>query len=368
MKKSILLMTCFLFMILLPVNVKAGAGGHGGGVHYCLHADVVKVEFYDLYEGREVHELIINKSNNESVDDLLKVAISKVSLTRPILARKIREKVVYFNENKKPKKNKVLDLIKDANKIFIDENCEYKQLANWHDQIGKIFIDFELYNLLESNVDKSAFIFHEAIYAVSRDSFGESLMNSDNVRKFTAEVFSDMPMQDIKTEVSHVKDNAPGIIINWHKFFDKMKIIKLMKQNDPIDLRNKNSYIHVLDKIIFDTSFLGLNCKKDAKIEIEVTNFNQFPKGIYVQVGIEEIKLNPLKKVHSFDATGSSMDLFLEWEKWDELEVDQDGFVVAKIAPTFRMTVSSQLCNESYDIDLAFFYMTGTFHASINIL
>ena len=79
-----------------------------------------------------------------------------------------------------------------------DKGCSYEQLANWHDQSNKIFIDQGLYEKMQaSNLNVAALLLHEAAYKVSRVI--TKVEDSNRVRKFVGEVFS---TSEIKTSIA----------------------------------------------------------------------------------------------------------------------------------------------------------------------
>ncbi len=201
MKNLIFLM----FLISTSIFARNGQGGNGGGIHYCPESSK-KAEFYDLYEGREIYDLPIPKRIG-SRDLILKNIINKIFKTKPVLANLISDQLVYIKKNIKFVQNKKLSPVDDADTVMVDYGCSYEQLANWHDLSGKIFVQKKMFDLLERPIDQAAFFLHEAVYKVSRRT--ENAPNSNVVRKFVAEAFSDLPI--IITDVAPRAYTYPGI-------------------------------------------------------------------------------------------------------------------------------------------------------------
>lgn len=88
----------------------AGQEGHGGGVHYCPGKNV-EVEFYDLYEAREVWDKIIPSYEGKSVDEILDVALEKIGTRNPLLSQYIGHQIKKVNSMIRLKPNQQLTRI-----------------------------------------------------------------------------------------------------------------------------------------------------------------------------------------------------------------------------------------------------------------
>lgn len=169
--------------------------GGGGGGHYC--GVTAKTEMYDLYEGKNIWGLLIPQREG-SVEEILKSRIAKVALKEAAFAKNIEQTLVYVMKHKKGVVGKQLTPPVDYNKIMVDVGCEYRVIGYWHDTSGNIFYDQPTFESLATNQDIAAFYFHEAIYKLARDYSGAA--NSDKIRHYNAEVFSDGPITvDLET-------------------------------------------------------------------------------------------------------------------------------------------------------------------------
>lgn len=181
----------FLMLSLLSISSFAKEGGNGGGVHDC---GVRGVELYDFYEGRNtlLHGIRVwTPDSSLSVKDYLGKALEHIERDIPEVAPHIGSKLaellsIPYDELVM---NFSIPLIPDADIVFVDEGCEYRQVANWNERFEKIIIRKSIFERLD-NMSKAGLYIHEVVYKISRDS-KISLRNSDKVRKIVARIFSD---------------------------------------------------------------------------------------------------------------------------------------------------------------------------------
>jgi len=206
MRTTIKFMMSTVMLVGSFSSFAGSGGGNGGGLHYC--EDATKTRMYDIYEGQKRYRLDIVETE-ASLDEVLNSAISKIEKINPSLAMRVFKQIAYVrNEN-----NFVLDkdinlkVIPDANILMTDKGCSYKQLANWDEVTGKIFVDETLYVEL-SDFQKAALILHEAIYKVGRDTKGQK--DSDLTRRAVAEILStSLDMQTLKKDFLTLLDGPP---------------------------------------------------------------------------------------------------------------------------------------------------------------
>ncbi len=193
----------FFLTIVLSHNSIAtnGHGGNGGGVHYCPKKSI---EFYDLYEAREIYRFkqsklteSLKEEDVQNLDSLIRQYLEKVFLVDPLLEKEIYKIVKTIDTKFVFIHQKNLTRLHDSNIPFTDINCQYRQLANWHNLSDSIFIDITLFNELrnspQNRANLAAFYVHEALYKLYRVR-NPNFKNSDVVRKFVAEIFSDTPL------------------------------------------------------------------------------------------------------------------------------------------------------------------------------
>ena len=181
-------------LLLTSSTFASTTGGNGGGVHYCFNGSV---QMYDLYEGYNRHNIKTYINPNYSVDDYINRALNKIKNFDLEFSRKIRGKIKYMNAGNIIMRKRIeLRLVPDANILFVDEGCEYRQLANWDDLSGNIIVKEELFDKL-ATVDKAAFYLHEAIYSFHRDVFRKDIsrrhlrVNSDLARYEVSDIMSE---------------------------------------------------------------------------------------------------------------------------------------------------------------------------------
>ena len=172
-------------------------GGNGGGGHFCKTG---KTEVYDLQEGRvryRMNVLDLNGTEQESID----LGLRRVKAKFPVFAYLI-EKEIAKVRGMMEKLNTKIERTLDADNLYVNEECEYLQIANWDTSVGRLIISQSRWNQLP-DAQKGVLIFHEAVYSLYRSKlYGLQLSNGDTsvdpVRKFVAEVFS---TEEIKTKL-----------------------------------------------------------------------------------------------------------------------------------------------------------------------
>ncbi len=92
-----------------------------------------------------------------------------------------------------------IPVIFDANITIIGDGCRYQQAANWDERFGKLFIDKDIYEKLDS-MNQAGLIIHEAIYKLSRET-KVATETSDLVREVVARIFSDEKLTEKDSEV-----------------------------------------------------------------------------------------------------------------------------------------------------------------------
>ena len=189
-----------------------GGGGTGGGAtHYCLKyeseevmgengltignfpklSDASTAELYDLYEAREIRRgyKLINPGK-KTANQLLNDAMKKIYAESPLYAYEILKSLKLYSEMKDVVYNKKFNVIKDANIVFTDENCEYREIAQWRGQYEKVFINGNLLELFnKSPLNVAGLALHEAVYHFERATFKAT--NSDHTRIVVGQSFSD---------------------------------------------------------------------------------------------------------------------------------------------------------------------------------
>lgn len=232
--------------LLTTMTAIAGErGGNGGGVHYCPNKEV-KVQFFDLYEGkfaRPKNPVPVYDQATGTEEQMINDAIKKLRTVDPLFSLTVKEQIDFLNSPENSMKvNRNMKLIEDANYLWTDEGCTYEQLANWKDDENFLYIRSSLIKELEkSPLDMAAFKMHEAIYKAVRLINKEP--NSDGVRELNAYLFSSAKVpqklyklilnnsqKDVKTRtdldlgdnLSLVKNNDGTLQIHLGKYTNKM--------------------------------------------------------------------------------------------------------------------------------------------------
>ena|GEM_PF-5001500 len=186
-------------------NTKPQAGektGNGGGFHACAlvgatavtheNIDFSKSEFFDLWEQAQEGINVYAKlpGNYESYRTEIIEKVKNWNLPFSVeFERWLRH--IENPLNIKPFEGK-MRVIPDANFRGVGYNCEYWQIADWHDADDYIYVDTWLYEILKSRPrDFLAFNTHEALYKTAREYYGKNnIQDSDDVRPAVAWLFS----------------------------------------------------------------------------------------------------------------------------------------------------------------------------------
>ncbi|MFY7993286.1 MAG: hypothetical protein ACOVP4_08355 [Bacteriovoracaceae bacterium] len=180
-------LTVFLAALTLSSSMalaKEGGVGNGGGVHWCPNK---APEMYDVYEGKRRFKLDI-VDDGTRYEEILGKAIERLKSYNVTLALEIAERMKFLDAGGFSFEDKIkLFLIPDANVLMTDENCEYRQLANWDDVAQRVFVKNEYYEKMD-DLNKAALTLHEAIYAVSRTRL--NVTNSDSSRRLVGELLA----------------------------------------------------------------------------------------------------------------------------------------------------------------------------------
>ncbi len=245
MKKIVLLLT-----LLLSVASFAGDKGNGGGVHLCPN----KISMYDVFEAESRYGLDIYRGG-VTTQDYINRAMAKVYNRAPFFHHVLQQNLAYLKSHLVIKDNIILTPVQDANILFVEEGCEYKQLANWDDLSGNILVQGKLFKKL-SPLDEAAFYMHEAVYKMMRDAYGE--VNSDLSRKMVGGMISDDSElgdvlvfgQSLYHSIVVAKDSPVGL---QHEFDKKFNTLKLRYH-----LGQDSFYLYPSMKIKYKVNYSGL--------------------------------------------------------------------------------------------------------------
>lgn len=228
-------------LLLISGSVLAGdKAGNGGGGHVCPSS----VELYDFYEGRhpDLHNLKIWDLQEPTLttNDYVQLGLNKLEGTHPGIVPGIRNiiteiQAIPYEKLVRPIK---IPRIPDADIPFVDEECEYEQIANWNERFDALFFRKKLFEALNPMNQAGLFI-HEALYKAGRELNG--LENSNHVRKLVAKIFSD---NDVTTEdVRNVFGNNVVVApksgtceVRFHFSSSKYNVCKLSAQESELFL------------------------------------------------------------------------------------------------------------------------------------
>lgn len=200
-------MKFFILSFFLMTSVFAKEGGNGGGVHDCG----TSVELYDFFEGRNpiLHGLPVWTSDPQiSETEYLARAMAHLKkdlpMTHTLVAARLRELmltgIIVFQEGTIP-------IIADADIPFVDAGCSYRQVANWNENFGLVFIDRPLYERMDG-MSRAGLILHEVLYKFARDN-GTANVNSNRIRKIVAKIFSDEVLLQTDERMLHMSRTIP---------------------------------------------------------------------------------------------------------------------------------------------------------------
>lgn len=179
-------------LFILPFAFAGDKGGNGGGVHLCDDT----VELYDFYEGRHplLHGMRVWESDpTKTVRDYLAMALARLE-EYPRLRSSLQLKVDDLLAI--PEAQLIFPIsiprVMDSDIPFVDEDCEYAQVANWNERFDRLVFQRSIFDRLDS-MNRAGLYMHEAIYKLAREINSE-LQDSDGVRPLVAILFSVEPV------------------------------------------------------------------------------------------------------------------------------------------------------------------------------
>ena len=304
MKNLLILGTLLFSMNLFAGNEK----GNGGGVHFCVVQE--KLELYDIYEAQARYGYKI-MDKKLSIESYTQLALNKITKNNPYIGRKVKEQLDYLNDGHMIIRSKVkLTLVEDANILVTDEDCTYKQLANWDEKSGNLIVKKEYYDSMNA-LNKAAFHIHETLYKVGRDldlleRDKDSNSTSDDVRRMVGEIFSTnevlnliWSVEDPQVGLKQLKEAEEKAIEEARKLvkerLDKDVILNQVYENalselDQIKLNPdfsckwqvSSAYRKVINSLIIYVNFL------QSSSGIEVLNYEDY----YVNSSERQMYLN----------------------------------------------------------------------------
>ncbi len=164
-------------------------GGNGGGGHFCANGNN---EVYDLQEGRvRYHIPVLNLSGSN--DETIELGLEKVKKQFPVFSYMLKLEVELVKK-KMELLNMKIERTLDSDNLYVEETCEYLQIANWDTTVDRLIVSKSRYALL-SDAQKGVLIMHEAAYSLYRSNkvglqSEETGQSVDPVRKFIAQVYS----------------------------------------------------------------------------------------------------------------------------------------------------------------------------------
>lgn len=168
-------------------------GGNGGGGHFCPNG---LSEVYDLQEGRVRYNLPVLQLTGTQ-DEVIELGLNKIKESSPVFESILRREILRVKQKMELLSMKIERTL-DADNLYVDEKCEYLQIANWDTTVDRLIVSSSRWAMLPE-AQKGVLIFHEAAYSLYRskqvglqeETKDESV---DLVRKFVAQVFSSGPV------------------------------------------------------------------------------------------------------------------------------------------------------------------------------
>ncbi len=182
-------MTGILITMLGSFAHAGDKGGNGGGGHFCPDG---RSEVYDLQEGRVRYHLpVLTLSGTRN--EVIQQGIQKIKAQYPVLARLMEIEVAKVI-SKMEVLNVKIERTLDSDNLYIEETCDYLQIANWDTTVDRLIISSSRWALLPE-AQKGVLLMHEAAYSIYRSTILGLQENAtdqyvDPVRKFIAEVYS----------------------------------------------------------------------------------------------------------------------------------------------------------------------------------
>lgn len=247
---SIFLAVALQFSVL-SAHAEGGGGTGGGGTHVCFKKDkygnlifgrdrkpiLNTVELYDLYEAREVRRFSLVDTQGKSANELLNGAVEKIYNENPWYANYLLGFLKFYSKNKYVTQNKQYSVIRDANLVFLDEDCEYRELAQWRSAYESIFINGNLVDIFTgSQLNIAALALHEAVYALERSRKFDGNINSDHARLVVGQAFSTQKSVSLTNDINEPNPYQRVVNFPYHVLDKEMIITSSIKNKITIKL------------------------------------------------------------------------------------------------------------------------------------
>ena len=266
---QVIALMCLVSSSWAFAGAEGAVGGNGGGAHVCKDS----VELYDFYEGRHplLHKIPVWENDPRlSVQDYLEKVKANIRKTSPDFEALFSKSLNEFL--KLPYGERVLPIaiprIMDADIPFVDEDCEYRQVANWNERFGNVFFSKGLFDRMDS-MSQAGLIVHEVIYKMARD-LGR-IKSSDDVRKIVAKLFSNTRLT-INDFLSILPESPQAII-------PKNGMCKFSYWYDSKNMSNFNTQTHI--------NFDGKNIRV---MSWQVPCSDLIEKGFKLQIFVQAMK------------------------------------------------------------------------------
>lgn len=195
--KFLLLIVSALSQIFSISNTYAGGEkGNGGDAVVCRSADgkIIKAEFFDLFEAREVYGIKIDLgANHLSLEEKIRFFDSRMNRLFPNMAGRFRRHADSFLERSEFLNGPLSD-IADAGEVVFPKGCKIEQAIIRGPAEGipvqHYLINSEIWDALDST-SKLVGISHEFFYGVAVDIYGKE--NSFDARRLNAEFMKKIP-------------------------------------------------------------------------------------------------------------------------------------------------------------------------------
>ncbi len=275
MKLNCILLTAFSLVTgtfaAQSAFARGADGSGGGGTHTCYNADgsIRSTLLYDFYEGQALRHYKLIQADHKTPLQLLDYAMRKIYSRDPAFARSVLDQLQYYAEHRSVEWNKKFSTLPDAAIVFVDQGCEYRQIAQWRgDFDDTIFIDGNLNQVFSQNaLNIAGLALHEAVYAVLRKQ--DKMTDSDFARDVVAQAFSDQSVDRITDWPKLTINNAPHkirissknprasqsffmITTPWKKETSAASYYQSVLQSETVDLSKKGPAITLPLYLDFD--------------------------------------------------------------------------------------------------------------------
>jgi len=206
----------FIFIILISLNQNTWAGGdfvgNGGVIWACTDknsSSLINGILTDLFEAKEQFGWPLITSDETDIFKIYSDRKDWLKNNLPELFRSLESKfqyveshLVYVNAELLPT-NDYNNAIKPLASTCLFGNWNAVNIANFREEDQRVLINNELWNSSKiSNLNKAALLFHESVYYWMRTYFGSN--NSDKARKITGLLFSNLTINDIRSELQKI--------------------------------------------------------------------------------------------------------------------------------------------------------------------